>query len=406
MTRAHVITDIPAAECVSGMARSSGERTFGVATRAGTVDEGEDAGTEAGGEKVSWYIAEENDTPDKIAMHFRTVSAEQIVELNRARFPGLTVASRLRKNAHIKLRNGNEGVKSAPTNSTPAARLGRQQQGGTGKGWAAATCGSADGEGRGENSENSREISGESRARRGREIRLDTVVSILQGAASENQNNIETQKKRPPFHAARPAVPRQKQKPLVRLGMAKTMSDAQMDWQRHCLGQAAKTILAQAPKTWNCGARPPAGPQEGKREGGREGEREGGSEVVKKHACEQEMKHSVESGRKGEGEREREERERERKTEERERESEREERKRGLPPRATWPLSVRERQWYLKKGLTKLFKGYGYFEGTVEEYYAERDVYKIVYVDDDEEEMKYAEMKDRFSKVLCIVNFI
>ena len=210
--------------------------------------------------------------------------------------------------------------------------MGRHQQGGTGKGWAAATCGSVDGEGRGENSENSREISGESRARRGREIRLDTVVSVLQGAASENQNNIETQKKRPPFLAARPAVPRQKQKPLVRLGMAKTMSDAQMVWQRHCLGQAAKTILAQAPKTWSCGARPPAGPQEGEREGGseggREGEREGGTEFVKKHACAQEMKHSVESGRKGEGEREREERERERKTQERERERERREKER------------------------------------------------------------------------------
>jgi hypothetical protein len=400
MTRAHVITDIPAAECVSGVARSSGERTSGVATRAGTVDQGEDAKgkdtdgeTEAEEEKVSWYIAEESDTPDKIAMHFRTVSAEQIVELNRARFPGLTVSSRLRKNAHIKLRNGNEGAKSAPTNSKPAARGGQQQQGGTR--W--ATCGSADGEGRGENAENSSEISGESRARRGGEMRLDTAVSVLQGAASENRNNIETQKKRPPFQSARPAVQRQKQKPLVRLGMAKTMSDGQVDWQRHCLGQAAKAILGQAAKTKSGGARPPAGPQEG--------EREGGSEFVRKDACEQETKHSVEGGRKGEAERDREQRERERKTENRERESERGERKKGLPPRATWPLSVRERKWYLKKGLTKLFKGYGYFEGTVEEYYAERDVYKIVYVDDDEEEMTYGEMKDRFSKVLSIVNF-
>ena len=60
-------------------------------------------------EEVSWYIAEENDTPDKIATHFHTVSAEHIVELNKARFPGLTVSSRLRKNAHIKLRNEEPG---------------------------------------------------------------------------------------------------------------------------------------------------------------------------------------------------------------------------------------------------------------------------------------------------------
>jgi hypothetical protein len=59
---------------------------------------------------------------------------------------------------------------------------------------------------------------------------------------------------------------------------------------------------------------------------------------------------------------------------------------------ATHKVLLSERKSYLKKGLTKLFKG-GYFEGTVEEYDAERDVYKIIYVDDDDEEMTYEEMK-------------
>jgi hypothetical protein len=54
-------------------------------------------------QEVSWYIAEENDTPGKIAKHFRTVSAEQIVELNRAKYPELDVSSSLRKNDNIKL---------------------------------------------------------------------------------------------------------------------------------------------------------------------------------------------------------------------------------------------------------------------------------------------------------------
>ena len=73
-------------------------------------------------EEVSWYIAEENDTPDKIATHLRTVSAEQIVELNKARFPGLTVSSRLDKNAYVKLRQlRNEEHAEVPGNCSHVA---------------------------------------------------------------------------------------------------------------------------------------------------------------------------------------------------------------------------------------------------------------------------------------------
>jgi hypothetical protein len=43
------------------------------------------------------------------------------------------------------------------------------------------------------------------------------------------------------------------------------------------------------------------------------------------------------------------------------------------------PASLSASREYLKKGLIKLLKGYGYLEGTGEEYDEEKDMYMIVY---------------------------
>jgi hypothetical protein len=54
---------------------------------------------------------------------------------------------------------------------------------------------------------------------------------------------------------------------------------------------------------------------------------------------------------------------------------------------------VAERESYLAMGLIKWFEGHGHFRGVVSSYDSERDVYNIVYEDEDEEEMTYNDMK-------------
>ena len=57
------------------------------------------------------------------------------------------------------------------------------------------------------------------------------------------------------------------------------------------------------------------------------------------------------------------------------------------------PPDSAERESFLDQSLSKLCKGHGVFRGIVREYDAEKDVYKIVYEDGDEEELDYERMK-------------
>jgi len=98
------------------------------------------------GEKVEmceqgrFYVAQENDTPRKIAKQLATcgawnvhskecafqgaekLSAEEIVELNRSRYPMLTVSSRLRKNTRIYLGAGTQAGKGERGKGRPGAK--------------------------------------------------------------------------------------------------------------------------------------------------------------------------------------------------------------------------------------------------------------------------------------------
>jgi hypothetical protein len=379
---------------------------------------------EAGKENVSWYIAKENDTPDKIAMQFGTVTAEQIVDLNRARFPGLTVSSRLYKNAHINIRllNGNEGVgQVGGTGSGADSSSESQAQALTNfpSPWVPVTlpCGS--------------------RYWWNKETNETTDVGSLDSAAAVAlARALQYNKTLPTTMYHRPHMPSRTasvEKIQVRIGgsdvaasveegvggvagshlskehaqsaeggaYGKRESESESESERvraksrvssftDFVGEvvAKLTLWCGEPTTWSTKKKVietfkdspmwvswvKAGYNEQqlvnfiirlKTKHAREGDSVPAlactDKRLKTPATQQRFKTPLTDKK--------------------------------LQTPVTHKALLAERKSYLKKGLTKLFKGYGYFEGTVEDYDAERDVYKIVYVDDDDEEMTYEEMK-------------
>ena len=61
---------------------------------------------------------------------------------------------------------------------------------------------------------------------------------------------------------------------------------------------------------------------------------------------------------------------------------------------------------YLKRSFIKFFPGHGEFKGCVQEYFATKDTYLVVYEDDDEEEMFYKEMKTLVRKTASKVTVL
>jgi hypothetical protein len=333
----------------------------------GEDTEDTDGEKEVGNENTSWYIAKKNDTPDKIAMQFGTVTAEQIVDLNRDRFPGLTVSSRLYQNAHIKIRlhTGNEGVgqgggtgkSGADSSSAKRSRTASVEKMQVGKGGSDVAASVEEGVGgiAGSYHSKKRAQSGEGGADGKRERERERERVRAESRVSRFTDFMDEVVAKLTLWCGEPTKWNTKKKVI------ETFRDSPMwvSWVKagHNEQQFVNFIIRLKMKHASKGDSVPA---LASGEGVRTTEK-----GLKTPATQKRFKTRPDK---------------ELKTP-------------ATKTPATHKVLLSERKSYLKKGLTKLFKGYGYFEGTVQEYDAERDVYKIVYVDDDDEEMTYEEMK-------------
>ena len=408
------------------------------------------------GEQGQWYVAAENDTPRRIAGKLAscraensampdTLSAEDIVALNRSRYPTLTVSSKLLANTQIFLGSGvhvGERVRDAgahclgerraaeslhadepslgkriresdllTTCSVPQSKLSAGTDTAASGQSSAQTAEAALGEVEAERAEqavsarHASELSPEPEHINMEDFDYDDEDDDRgpDQAKTASQLDHSTYAAPPADQAAELRGSRQKQRPLVRLfGQAEIMAkrerwsdayfpDLDVDATGHKESAVTMERAVAAPATFDTrraegkeGAGPCrvqgsletsalALPEQGLRtECARAAQERASDEHGPQETRSSRAQHTpcLKKGRSDVGSTDK-----------------------GLEARDEAEVHLAERRSYLKQGLTKLFKGHGWFEGRVEEYDAERDVYKIVYVDDDDEEMTYEEMK-------------
>jgi hypothetical protein len=301
-------------------------------------------------------------------MQFGTLTADQIVDLNRDRFPGLTVSSRLYTNAHIniRLRTGNDGVgqgggtgkSGADSSSEKRSRIASVEKMQVGKGGSDVAARVEEGVGgiAGSHHSKKRAQSGEGGADGKRESESESERVMAKSRVSSFTDFVDEVVAKLTLWCGEPTKWNTKKKVI------ETFRDSPMwvSWVKagHNEQKLVNFIIRLKMKHASQGDSVPA------LASGNTGVRTT-DKGLKTPATQERFKTRPDK---------------ELKTP-------------ATKTPATHKALLSERKSYLKKGLKKLFKGYGYFEGTVEEYDAERDVYKIVYVDDDDEEMTYEEMK-------------